>query len=76
MTYMENVATLGVGSTDIFMPNKPFDSWVLNTTTASWQSPLGNPPSNSDPSKIYVWDNTAYINDNSTGWVLMANPQA
>ena len=76
MTYMENVATLGVGSTDIFMPNKPYDSWVLNETTASWQSPLGNPPSNSDPSKLYVWDNTAYLNDKSTGWVLIATPQA
>ena len=26
------------------MPKKPHASWVKNTTTASWQSPIGDAP--------------------------------
>ena len=29
---------------DIFWPPKPFPSWVKNTTTAAWQSPIGDAP--------------------------------
>ncbi len=28
----------------IFWPKKPFASWVKNTTTASWDSPIGDAP--------------------------------
>jgi len=28
----------------IFWPKKPFASWVKNTTTASWHSPIGDAP--------------------------------
>jgi len=28
----------------IFWPKKPFASWVKNTTTAAWNSPIGDPP--------------------------------
>ena len=28
----------------IFWPKKPYASWVKNTTTASWQSPIGDAP--------------------------------
>jgi len=28
----------------IFWPKKPWPSWVKNTTTASWDSPIGDPP--------------------------------
>ena len=39
----------GVGYTwyedhQIFVPSKPFDSWVLDTTNAKWKSPIGDPP--------------------------------
>ena len=39
----------GVGYTwyedhQIFVPPKPFDSWVLDTTNAKWKSPIGDPP--------------------------------
>ena len=43
-TYATNVATLGVGSTDVFLPQQPHASWSVGVTTASWYSPLGNPP--------------------------------
>ena len=39
----------GIGYTwdednQIFWPKKPYASWVKNTTTASWQSPIGDAP--------------------------------
>ena len=30
--------------TNCFHPVKPFPSWVKDTTTANWQSPIGGPP--------------------------------
>jgi len=30
--------------TNIFWPKKPHASWVKNTTTAQWQSPIGDAP--------------------------------
>jgi hypothetical protein len=29
---------------NIFYPKKPYASWVLNTTTADWHSPIGDAP--------------------------------
>jgi len=29
---------------NLFYPKKPYASWVLNTTTASWHSPIGDAP--------------------------------
>jgi hypothetical protein len=29
---------------DAFIPPQPFESWVLNTTTADWESPIGPAP--------------------------------
>ena len=39
----------GIGMTwdeddQIFWPKKPYASWVKNTTTASWESPIGAAP--------------------------------
>jgi hypothetical protein len=39
----------GIGFTwdsdnQIFWPKKPYDSWVKNTATANWQSPIGDAP--------------------------------
>ena len=39
----------GIGYTwdeddQIFWPKKPYASWVKNTTTAMWQSPIGDQP--------------------------------
>jgi len=46
---------------DIFYPKKPYPSWVLNTTTASWHSPIGDAPDDlTDEEKAagthYVWN--------------------
>lgn len=37
---------------DAFIAPKPFPSWVLNETTASWQAPIPRP----DDGKNYIWD--------------------
>ena len=75
-TYMENVATLGVGSTDIFISQKPYASWTLSTTTAEWVPPStpGAAPTLTDEEvaarKYYVWNESNYQADPATAWVL------
>ena len=71
--YHTGVATLGVGSTDVFLPPQPAASWTIHTTEARWVSPLGDAPTLSESdqeTKYYVWNEDAYQADNSTGWVL------
>ena len=51
---------------NIFWPKKPYASWVKDTTTASWKSPIGDPPALTDEQQsqnaanthhwIYVWN--------------------
>ena len=46
---------------NLFYPKKPYASWVLNTTTASWHSPIGDAPDDlTDAEKAagteYVWN--------------------
>ena len=75
-TYMSNVATLGVGSTDVFINTKPYDSWTVGISTASWYPPAnpGNAPALTDAqvaaNKYYVWDESNYQADPATAWVL------
>ena len=50
----------------IFWPKKPYASWVKNTTTAGWKSPIGDAPELTDEQKAqneadthrwsYVWN--------------------
>ena len=75
-TYMSNVATLGVGSTDIFIPQKPHDSWSINATNAIWEPPSnpGEAPALTDDErsagKYYVWNESNFQSDPATAWVL------
>jgi hypothetical protein len=72
----------GIGYTwneeeQIFWPKKPYDSWVKNMTTASWQSPIGDAPKltteqqsqNTEQTHrwYYVW------NEEQTTWDLTNN---
>ena len=74
MKYMSGVATLGVGSTDVFIPEQPHASWTISTTEARWVSPLGNAPALTDEQRAagsyYTWNESAYQADNTTGWTL------
>ena len=75
-TYMTNVATLGVGSTDIFINQQPYASWTVGVNTAAWFPPAnpGDAPALSDSeraaAKNYVWNETNYQADPATAWVL------
>ena len=76
-TYMTNVATLGVGATDIFISQQPYASWGIGKTTAEWISGLPEPALTSDEiaaGKVYVWDEVAHQADSNTpktvGWAL------
>ena len=75
-TYMSNVATLGVGSTDIFISQKPYASWTISTTSAVWEPPStpGAAPALTDEQiaagSYYVWNESNYQSDPATAWVL------
>ena len=75
-TYMENVATLGVGSTDIFIAPQPHASWTVGVATASWYPPAnpGSQPALTDEEreagKYSVWNESNYQSDPATAWVL------
>ena len=75
-TYMTNVATLGVGSTDIFITPQPYASWTVGVNTANWYPPAnpGEAPALTDDEqaagKSYVWNESNYQTDPATAWVL------
>jgi len=66
----------GIGYTwdednNIFYGKKPFASWVLNTTTATWHSPIGDAPDDlTDEEKAagtsYVWNEDTKAWDKTT----------
>jgi hypothetical protein len=61
-----------------FIPPKPWPSFVLNEETADWQSPLGPAPELTEEQiaarSFYRWDEEAYQEDNTIGWVLETPP--
>ncbi len=75
-TYMTNVATLGVGSTDIFISPQPYGSWTIGVGTATWYPPStpGAAPTLTDDQvaagSYYVWNESNYNADPATAWVL------
>ena len=77
MTYAENVATLGVASTDIFIGVNTHPSWSVGVNTAAWYPPAnpGDAPALTNAQrtagKYYVWNETDYNADPSTAWNLI-----
>ena len=75
-TYMSNVATLGVGSTDIFIIQQPYPSWSIGVGTAAWYPPAnpGDAPAltadEEAAKKVYVWNESNYNSNPATAWVL------
>ena len=64
----------GIGYTydagrDAFIPPKPFNSWILNEDTCTWDAPIPRPETIEGPdAKIYVW------NEESLAWDELAIP--
>ena len=77
MTYMTNVQTMGVGSTDIFIPQQPYPSWSIGVGTARWYPPANPGPAPALTSdeiaarKYYTWNESNYNTNPSTAWVLI-----
>ena len=77
MTYMTNVATLGVGSTDIFIQQQPYASWTVGVSTADWYPPANPGPApeltsdESSAGKYYTWNEANYQSNPATAWVLI-----
>lgn len=56
----------GIGYTydedkDAFIPPKPFNSWILNEDTCSWEAPIQKPI---DQENIYLWS------ESEQNWVI------
>lgn len=53
---------------DVFLEPKPFDSWILDETTWSWQPPVAMPELTEEQiaaNNYYTW------NENTTSWDLV-----
>jgi hypothetical protein len=60
--YRKNYAGIGHKydeELDAFIAPKPYDSWILNEDTCTWEAPVAYP----DNTKIYYWD------EESLSWV-------
>jgi hypothetical protein len=56
----------GIGYTyneelDIFLPPKPFESWILNTTLGQWDPPVSRPVVDEDKATIWVEETQSWI---------------
>ena len=52
---------------NLFYSKKPYASWVLNTTTGSWHSPIGDAPDDLTDEEIAA--NTHYVwNEDTKAW--------
>jgi hypothetical protein len=74
-SYNGNVRKMfaGVGYTynetlDIFLPPKPFESWVLNETLGQWDPPIERPVVDED--KATIW------NEDTQSWSVEDRPLA
>ena len=54
---------------NVFTSPKPYPSWVLNTTTYSWEAPVAEPERIVSEAKVWSWD------ESSTSWVKVDAPQ-
>ena len=58
----------GIGYTydsqrDAFIPQKPYNSWILNESTCLWNAPVARP----QDGNIYTW------NEESLNWILQTS---
>lgn len=51
---------------DIFLPPKPFNSWVLNETKGEWESPIQRPEE--VEGMVFMWD------EDNQEWVVTQSP--
>jgi hypothetical protein len=65
--YRKNYAGIGYtydSARDAFIPPQPYSSWVLNTTSCTWDPPTPRPIDD----KLYTW------NEETVSWVEVVEP--
>lgn len=55
---------------DVFLPPRRYDYYVADLENYVWVPPLAKPDDQN-----YYWDNNKYLLDNTTGWVLIPEPE-
>ena len=68
--FRKNYAGIGYtynANINAFVPPKPYNSWVLNTETAQWNSPTPM-PTDAAENEYYRW------NEETTSWVKETRP--
>ena len=64
-SFRKNYAGVGMKydqTRDAFIPNKPWESWILNETTCQWEAPVAYPTDG----ESYSWD------EETTSWVQLS----
>lgn len=56
---------------DMFLPPKPFDSWVEDFDNFYWKAPIDKP----NDTDNFGWVEEDYQADNTTGWLLIEEPE-
>ena len=62
--YRKNFAGIGCKynkDLDVFIPTKPYESWVLNEEICEWEAPVAKPKD--FMTRLYIWD------ENTQNWV-------
>jgi hypothetical protein len=59
----------GIGYTydeirDAFIPIKPYNSWILNEETCTWNAPVARPTTELEDNQYYTW------NEETQSWTL------
>ena len=49
---------------DAFIPQKPFNSWVLDESTCLWEAPIPKPTTELEENQYYSW------NEETQSWTL------
>ena len=66
-SFRKNFAGIGYfydENRDAFIPEKPFNSWILNEETCQWEAPVKY-PENVSEDDFYTW------NENTLNWELI-----
>lgn len=56
---------------DMFLPPKPFDSWIEDFDNFYWKAPIDKP----NDTDNFGWVEDDYQEDNTTGWLLIEEPE-
>lgn len=56
---------------DMFLPPKPFESWIEDFDNYGWKAPIDKP----NDTDNFGWVEEDYQEDNTTGWLLIPEPE-